>query len=84
MTMRPIHLFLLGLTTVYTLTLCAQDHPLGKTPTWAEAIAAYDQLHQDHPNATEFTEFGLSDVGRPLHLFTMGPRTRKLSGPKGH
>ena len=78
MTMRPIHLFLLGLTTVHTLTPCAQDHPLGKTPTWAEAIAAYDQLHQDHPEATEFTQFGLSDVGRPLHLFTMGPSDAPL------
>ena len=73
MTMRPIHLFLLGLTMACALPLCAQDHPLGKTPTWAEAIAAYNQLQQDHPDGTQFLEFGLSDVGRPLHLFTMGP-----------
>ena len=76
--MRPIHLFLLGLTMACALPLCAQDHPLGETPTWAEAIAAYEQLHQDHPDATEFVEFGLSDVGRPLHLFTMGPSDAPL------
>ena len=43
-----------------------------KTPTWEDAIRSYQELHQRHPDQTEFDTFGLSDVGRPLHLFSMG------------
>ena len=58
---------------VLTIESHAQDSPLGRTPTWAEAIASNEQLHQEYPEQTRMREFGLSDVGRPLHLFTMGP-----------
>ncbi len=48
------------------------------TPTWEEVIAAYTELAKAHPEQTNLQEFGASDVGRPLHLFTMGPETAPL------
>lgn len=44
---------------------------LGQTPTWAEAIAAFQAVAAEHPLA-RIQEFGTSDVGRPLHLFEFG------------
>lgn len=61
------------------LSLSAQDAPLGQTPSWSEAIAAFSVLHEKHPTTTRFEEFGASDVGRPLHLFTMGPEDASLT-----
>ncbi len=64
---------LLGLLNGLTaLNLHGQD--LGTTPTWAEAIEAYQSLHQRYPNQTTMAEFGTSDVGRPLHVFSLGKR----------
>ena len=65
---KPTALALGFLTSV--MSLAAQE--LGKTPTWEDAIRSYQELHQRHPDQTEFDTFGLSDVGRPLHLFSMG------------
>jgi hypothetical protein len=44
---------------------------LGQTPTWAEAVAAFQKVAVKHPLA-RMREFGTSDVGRPLHLFEFG------------
>ena len=56
----------------------AQSSSLGQTPTWQEAIDAYSALHDAHPQQTSFETMGMSDVGRPLHLFTLGPRDAEL------
>lgn len=56
----------------------AQSSSLGQTPTWQEAIDAYAALHEAHPQQTTFEAMGMSDVGRPLHLFTLGPRDAEL------
>lgn len=48
------------------------------TPTWEAAIAAYAALAQDHPEQAALKQFGTSDVGRPLHLFTLGPDSAAL------
>lgn len=45
---------------------------LNQTPEWHEAIAVYEALATAHEDRTTFEAFGISDVGRPLHLFTMG------------
>jgi len=50
-----------------------QQHELGETPTWEEAQQAFSQLNERHPRSTDFSSFGISDVGRPLNLFTIGP-----------
>ncbi|MCH1582251.1 MAG: hypothetical protein L7S63_03960 [Flavobacteriales bacterium] len=49
-----------------------------ETPTWEAAIAAYAALAQAHPNEANLAAFGSSDVGRPLHLFTIGPDDASL------
>lgn len=41
------------------------------TPTWEEAIAAFQTLAGRDPRCA-MQAFGTADVGRPLHLFTMG------------
>ena len=56
----------------------APGSSLGETPTWAEAQAAFTALHAQFPDLTQFSEFGTSDVGRPLNLFTMGPEDAAL------
>lgn len=67
-----------------SLALCftgygqAQSEPIGETPTWAEAIASFEQLQQAHPDRTRLETFGHADVGRPLHLFVMGPQDAPL------
>lgn len=66
------------LSAVCVLTAEAQNAPLGQTPSWSEAVEAFAALHEQHPKRTEFEEFGMSDVGRPLHLFTMGPEDAPL------
>jgi len=48
------------------------------TPTWSEAIADYSALATSHPERTSLEVFGTSDVGRPLHLFTLGPDSAAL------
>ena len=63
---------------VCILNAAAQDAPLGQTPSWSEAVEAFAALHEQHPARTTFEEFGVSDVGRPLHLFTMGPDSATL------
>ena len=42
------------------------------TPTWKATIAAYVALAEAHPYSAKLETFGHSDVGRPLHLFTIG------------
>lgn len=42
------------------------------TPTWSEAIAAFQVLADDHEEAT-LIEVGKSDVGRPIHAFVFSP-----------
>ena len=73
-----IRILALVLIIMCTLAAAAQDAPLGQTPTWSEAIEAFATLHEQHPARTTFVEFGISDVGRPLHLFTMGPDSAPL------
>lgn len=41
-----------------------------KTPTWQEAIAAFQVLADGHPQA-HLIEIGASDVGRPIHAFIL-------------
>ena len=45
---------------------------LNQTPEWHEAVAAYEALASEHEDRTTFETFGTSDVGRPLHLLTIG------------
>lgn len=45
---------------------------LNNTPQWHEAIAAFEALADQHKSQTTLRVFGTSDVGRPLHVFTMG------------
>jgi hypothetical protein len=49
-----------------------------KTPTWAETIAAFDELAASHPNA-HLLEIGKSDVGRPIHAFILSLSTPSIS-----
>ena len=49
------------------------DRDTNSTPTWQEAISAFESLANRHPKRASLAAFGVSDVGRPLHLFTMGP-----------
>ena len=77
MTMRSIHLFLLGLTTACTLTLCAQDHPLGD----AHLGRGDCRIRSAPPGPSgrhSVRGIRASDVGRPLHLFNMGPADAPL------
>ena len=63
------------------LGLRAQVLPASETnstPTWEQAISAYAALAAAHPDQAAMREFGSTDVGRPLHLFTLGPDTAAL------
>ena len=42
------------------------------TPTWSEAIAAFQILADDHDDVT-LIQVGKSDVGRPIHAFVFSP-----------
>ena len=83
---RPIrkrHLWILSLVFMYGLhqtpNVQAQTRTESNTtPTWEQAIAAYAALAAAHPEDADLREFGTSDVGRPLHLFTVGPDTAAL------
>lgn len=51
---------------------------INSTPTWQEAVDRFSRLASEHPDRTGWMEFGTSDVGRPLHLFTMGDPEAEL------
>ena len=70
---RTTHLAFVGILWWTSLPLLAQsDGDSNWSPTWSEAVAAYTDLQAQFPTSTELTTFGTSDVGRPLHLFTLG------------
>ena len=67
--------------TLLTTAPAVQAQPRAEdntTPTWNEAIAAFTALASEHPERASMAPFGKSDVGRPLHLFTMGPDSAGL------
>ncbi|RPG80910.1 MAG: hypothetical protein CBC74_005320 [Crocinitomicaceae bacterium TMED114] len=66
----PFTILLSALALAWSPRLWSQN--LGTTPTWAEAVAAYQSLRDRFPDQTHLREFGTSDVGRPLHVFSMG------------
>ena len=70
----PLRLWLLLPLLSIGATASLLGQGLGKTPTWDEAIRAYQGLHDRHPENTTWAPFGTADVGRPLHLFTMGKK----------
>jgi len=83
----PIRLrhVLLGWTCVLSLTGILPSNLLAQstsgpnsTPEWHQAVAAFQALASEHENLTTFQVFGTSDVGRPLHLFTIGSPTSDL------
>ena len=61
-------LFTTGLLAQYPPELRYQDN---KTLTYDEVIAAYQYLAEVHPEAL-LMEAGITDCGRPLHVFVMG------------
>ncbi len=70
---------LVMLTLLATHPLLAQDDAENNTtPTWSEAVDAFTGLAAEHPHVASIREFGVSDIGRPLHLFTMGPDSAGL------
>lgn len=53
-------------------TLCgAQDNT---TPTYAEVIAAYEDIARSHPETARLKEVGTTDAGVPLHLLIIDGR----------
>ena len=46
------------------------DFSDNRTPTWQEAIAAFEEIADNHPRA-HLIEAGRSDVGRPIHVFIL-------------
>src|SRR6188474_1225276 len=66
---------------IYSLLICffcktagaqklSEKYLNNKTVTYAECISFYKELDQKYPNAKLFTG-GLTDVGKPLHLFVI-------------
>ncbi len=73
---------LVGFFVCFSLGATAQSTAFGEdpavslennaTPTWSEAIAAFQILADDHDDAT-LIQVGKSDVGRPIHAFVFSP-----------
>jgi hypothetical protein len=47
------------------------------TPTWSEAIAAFQELANAH-DEVNLIEVGISDVGRPIHAFVFSPNAANI------
>ena len=72
----------MGLFVCFSLGATAQSTAFGEdpavslennaTPTWSEAIAAFQILADDHDDVT-LIQVGKSDVGRPIHAFVFSP-----------
>jgi hypothetical protein len=51
-----------------TIAQVRLQYEQNRTPEWHEVIAMYDSLGQAYPQA-RLTEAGITDAGKPLHLF---------------
>jgi Zinc carboxypeptidase len=49
------------------------ERDTNQTCTWQEAIAAYQQLAKAQPRYCTMTEAGISDGGKPIHVFIFSP-----------
>ena len=79
---RAVHILLLFGLTCAGHAQKSEGDPLADadnnlTPTWKQAIATFEALAIEMPNAT-LIEIGKSDVGRPIHAFVLSKDAQNL------
>lgn len=55
---------------LFSISAFAQ-FPSNYTPTYSEAIAAYEQIALDHPQSAQLKTIGKTDSGKPLHYLVI-------------